>query len=151
MTTTRPPGLDSPPTRWELQFPAKADRLAEVRHRTQEWLAQCPLSEVQAYDVLLAVGEAGANAIEHGHRGDGGAIRLCVEYAVEGLHITVADHGRWKSPDPGPDQIRGRGMAIIRALVPEVEVVVSASGTTVRMRIPLPRRTQRARLRQSRR
>lgn len=139
MTTTRPSGLDSPPTRWELQFPAKADRLAEVRHRTQEWLAHCPLGEDQTYDVLLAVGEACANAIEHGHRGDGGTIRLRFELEADSLHITVADHGRWKSPDPGPDQVRGRGMAIIRALVPEVEVIISASGTTVEMAIPLPR------------
>ncbi|MEU4837130.1 ATP-binding protein [Nocardia testacea] len=139
MTTTRPPGLDSPPTRWELQFPARADRLAEVRHRTQEWLAHCPLGEEQAYDVLLAIGEACANAIEHGHRGDGGTIRLRLEHEAGGLHITVADHGRWKSPDPRPDQVRGRGMAIIRALVPEVEVIVSAGGTTVEMRIPLTR------------
>ncbi|MGW4065965.1 ATP-binding protein [Nocardia grenadensis] len=139
MTTTRPSGLDSPPTRWELQFPAKADRLAEVRHRIQEWLAHCPLGEDQTYDVLLAVGEACANAVEHGHRGDGGTIRLRFEREAGSLHITVADHGCWKSPDPGPDQVRGRGMAIIRALVPEVEVIISASGTTVEMRIPLPR------------
>lgn len=139
MTTTRPPGLDSPPTRWELQFPAKADRLAEVRHRTQKWLAQCPLGEDQTYDVLLAIGEACANAIEHGHRGDGGTVRLRMEHEADGLRITVADHGRWKSPAPGPDPVRGRGMAIIRALVAEVEVIISAGGTTVEMRVPLPR------------
>ncbi|MET8795487.1 ATP-binding protein [Nocardia sp. NPDC004568] len=139
MTTTRPPGLDSPPTRWELRFPARADRLAEVRHRTQQWLAHCPLGEDQAYDVLLAVGEACANAIEHGHRGDGGTISLRLAHEAGGLRITVADHGRWKRPDPRPDRVRGRGMAIIRALVPEVEVIVSAGGTTVDMRLPLPR------------
>ncbi|NUS91851.1 MAG: ATP-binding protein [Nocardia sp.] len=139
MTTTRPPGLDCPPTRWELQFPAKADQLAEVRHRTQEWLTQCPLDEYQAYDVLLAVGEACANAIEHGHRGDGGTVRLAFARDVAALRVTVADHGRWKSPDPGPDQVRGRGMAIIRALIPEVEVRITSRGTTVDMRIPLPR------------
>lgn len=139
MTTTRPSGLDCPPTRWELQFPAKADQLAEVRHRTQEWLAYCPLGEYQAYDVLLAVGEACANAVEHGHQGDGGTIRLRCAREATGLRITVADHGRWKNPDPGPAQVRGRGMAIIRTLIPEVEVTIASGGTTVEMKVPLPR------------
>ncbi|PEH78450.1 hypothetical protein CRM89_22755 [Nocardia sp. FDAARGOS_372] len=137
VTTTRPSGLESPASRLELDFPATPDQLAEVRHTMQRWLAQCPLDERQAYDVLLAVGEACTNAIEHGHRGDGGTIRLRAVRDDAHLSITVADHGRWKTPDPSPDPMRGRGMAIIRALIPEVEVTISGSGTTVDMRLPL--------------
>lgn len=139
MTTPRPFGLESPPSRFELNFPAKPDQLAEVRHAMREWLSRCSLDERQVYDVLLAVGEACSNAIEHGHRGDGGIIRLRAALAAGDLRITVADHGRWKPPDARPDPIRGRGMAIIRTLIPEVEITPSAGGTTVDMRIPLSR------------
>lgn len=139
MTTPRPFGLESPPSRFELDFPAIPERLAEVRHAMWEWLSRCPLDEHRLYDVLLAVGEACSNAIEHGHRGDGGTVRLRAAFDAGDLRITVADHGRWKPPDARPDPIRGRGMAIIRALIPQVEVTVSAAGTTVDMRMPISR------------
>lgn len=135
----RPFGLESPPSRFELDFPARPDQLAEVRHAMREWLSCCSLDERQVYDVLLAVGEACSNAIEHGHRGDGRTIRLQAALGTGDLHITVADHGRWKPPDSRPDPIRGRGMAIIHALIPRVEVTTSAGGTTVDMRIPISR------------
>lgn len=134
----RPSGLHSPPSRFELGFPAEPAALAEVRHAMQEWLRDCPLDARAAYDVLLAVGEACANAIEHGHRGDGGTIGLQATFDSAGLRITVSDHGRWKRPAPGPDPVRGRGLAMIRALIPEVKITASDNGTTVEMWMPLP-------------
>lgn len=136
---SRPSGLDSPARRTVLEFPARPEQLAGVRHAVKDWLAGIPLDERGSYDILLAVGEACANAVEHGHRGDGGTIRLAGALEPSGLRITVTDHGSWKTPDHRPDTARGRGMAIIRTLIPEVEVVCSAHGTTVDMRIPLAR------------
>lgn len=133
----RPSGLESPPSRFELDFPAEPAALAEVRHAMQEWLRDGPLDERTAYDVLLAVGEACANAIEHGHRGDGGTVRLRATLDSAGLRITVSDHGRWKRPAPRPDPVRGRGLAMIRALIPEVKLTTSANGTTVEMWLPI--------------
>ncbi|MEU4311952.1 ATP-binding protein [Nocardia sp. NPDC024068] len=137
MTRSRPPGLHSPPRRTALEFPARPEQLVRVRHAVKDWLSGLPLDERRAYDVLLAVGEACANAVEHGHRGDGGTIRLCCAAGTSGLRITVTDHGSWKTPDHRPDTARGRGMAIIRALIPDVEVVCSSHGTIVDMRMPL--------------
>ncbi|MGW0178672.1 ATP-binding protein [Nocardia sp. NPDC003345] len=136
---SRPSGLDSPARSTVLEFPARPEQLAEVRHAVKEWLAGIPLDERRTYDILLAVGEACANAVEHGHRGDGGTIRLSGAVDPSGLRITVADHGSWKTPDHRPDTARGRGMAIIRALIPDVDVVCAPHGTTVDMRIPLTR------------
>lgn len=138
LTMARPTGLPSPPSRFQLEFPAKPTALAEVRHAMQDWLRETPLDERTAYDVLLATGEACANAIEHGHRGDGGAIRLRAALDSAGIRITVRDHGRWKRPAPGPDPIRGRGIAMIRTLIPEVRITTSEHGTTVEMWTPIP-------------
>ncbi|MEU2102714.1 MULTISPECIES: ATP-binding protein [unclassified Nocardia] len=119
-----------------LDFPAEAVQLATVRHTLQEWLAQCGMAAAPAYDVLLAVGEACTNAVEHGHHGDGGVVRLRAEIDGEHLRVTISDSGRWKEPDPQADSLRGRGMPLIRALIPEVTVTTGDTGTVVDLRTP---------------
>ncbi|MCP2276838.1 ATP-binding protein [Nocardia amikacinitolerans] len=137
MTTSRSLRLRTPPRPLELSFPATADRLAQVRHTLQDWLERCGIGAERAYDVLLAVGEACTNAVEHGHRGDGGTVRVRAFYTGAELNVTVSDHGRWKPPDLQARSVRGRGLAIIRAVIPEVDVTTGEGGTTVAMRLPL--------------
>ncbi|MBF6469028.1 ATP-binding protein [Nocardia beijingensis] len=121
----------------ELDFPAEAVQLATVRHTLQEWLAERGMAAAPAYDVLLAVGEACTNAVEHGHHGDGGMVRLRASIDGDELRVTISDSGRWKQPDPQPDAFRGRGMPLIRALIPEVTVTTGDSGTVVDLRTRL--------------
>ncbi|MGW4716600.1 ATP-binding protein [Nocardia sp. NPDC004260] len=120
----------------ELDFPAEAVQLANVRHTLQEWLTQCGMAAAPAYDVLLAVGEACTNAVEHGHQGDGGVVRLRASIDGDELRVTISDSGRWKQPDPQADSLRGRGMPLIRALIPEVTVTAGDTGTVVDLRTP---------------
>lgn len=120
----------------ELDFPAEAVQLATVRHTLQDWLAQCGMAAAPAYDVLLAVGEACTNAVEHGHHGDGGVVRLRASVDGDQLRVTISDSGRWKNPDPHSDSLRGRGMPLIRALIPEVTVTTGDTGTVVDLRTP---------------
>jgi anti-sigma regulatory factor (Ser/Thr protein kinase) len=126
--------LPSALTPLELDFPAEAVQLATVRHALQEWLTDSGMAAAAAYDVLLAVGEACTNAVEHGHRGDGGVVRLRASISGDELRVTIADSGRWKPPDPQADSMRGRGMPLIRALIPEVDVITSDTGTVVDLR-----------------
>ncbi|MFD8245697.1 ATP-binding protein [Nocardia sp. NPDC059691] len=120
----------------ELDFPAEAVQLATVRHTLQDWLTQCGMAAAPAYDVLLAVGEACTNAVEHGHQGDGGVVRLRASLDGDELRVTISDSGRWKQPDPQTDSLRGRGMPLIRALIPEVTVTAGDTGTVVDLRTP---------------
>ncbi|MBF6225976.1 ATP-binding protein [Nocardia abscessus] len=126
--------LPSALTPLELDFPAEAVQLATVRHALQEWLTDSGMAAAPAYDVLLAVGEACTNAVEHGHRGDGGVVRLRASISGDELRVTIADSGRWKPPDPQADSMRGRGMPLIRALIPKVSVSTGDSGTVVDLR-----------------
>ncbi|MBF6167169.1 ATP-binding protein [Streptomyces gardneri] len=119
----------------DMDFPAEAEQLATVRHTLQEWLAASGMAPGPAYDVLLAVGEACTNAVEHGHRGDGGVVRLRASIDGDELRVTISDSGRWKPPDPhAADSLRGRGMQLIRALIPDVSVTTGDSGTVVDLR-----------------
>jgi anti-sigma regulatory factor (Ser/Thr protein kinase) len=98
----------------------------------------------QVGDVLLAVNEACTNAIEHGHDGDGGQIRVSAAIEDGELRIDIADRGRWRPP-AGEDPMRGRGLPLMRALVRDVEVTPGRSGTVVVLRAPvIPARPVRA-------
>jgi anti-sigma regulatory factor (Ser/Thr protein kinase) len=82
----------------------------------------------------VAAGEACANAIEHGHRdAPGDTVRLRAEALVDDLRLTVADTGRWKTPQPDLNTHRGRGVALMRALMQQVTITSGAAGTTVDM------------------
>jgi PAS domain S-box-containing protein len=116
----------------EIDFPAEAGRLSPVRSALRTWLARCGIDTTTTQNVLVAVGEACANAIEHGHRFQAdGLIRLRAAATADHLQLTVTDGGRWKTPDPAANQHRGRGLALMRALMTEVTVSTGAAGTVV--------------------
>jgi anti-sigma regulatory factor (Ser/Thr protein kinase) len=85
-------------------------------------------------DVLIAAGEAVANAIEHGHRDrPEGIISMGATALVDRVHLTVADTGSWKTPQPAADSNRGRGITLMRALMNDVTIDPDAAGTTVQL------------------
>ncbi|MEV4757006.1 SpoIIE family protein phosphatase [Micromonospora sp. NPDC049559] len=124
----------------ELDFPAEATRLATVRAALRGWLDRCGLDPGTAQNVLVAAGEACANAIEHGHRdAPGGRIRLRAAATADDLHLTVRDSGRWKVPEPTTNTHRGRGLLLMRALMHEITITTDTAGTTVDMQARIAR------------
>ncbi len=85
-------------------------------------------------DIELAVGEALANAVEHGHR-DGSYISLRCESRDDGLQVTVRDGGAGFDPRKffaaGPCADRGYGIGIMRRCMDRVEFL--SRGTTAKM------------------
>jgi PAS domain S-box-containing protein len=128
------------PAPLELEFPAEATRLAPVRSALRGWLARCGVDATTAQNVLVAAGEACANAIEHGHRhAPPGRIRLLAAATADNLRLTVTDSGRWKTPQPAENNHRGRGLMLIRALMSEVTVTTGTAGTIVGMQTRISR------------
>lgn len=121
-------------------MPADAECLAPMRRAIAEWAARCGLGEDGTTDLQLAVGEAVTNAVEHaytnGDRPPADAVELSLELQPEGsVAVRVVDHGLWRPPpaDPG---YRGRGLALIRELAEDVEVLPADDGTEVWFRLP---------------
>ncbi|MFJ1598191.1 SpoIIE family protein phosphatase [Streptomyces sp. NPDC088261] len=122
------------PAPLEMSFPAESAQLAPVRKTLRGWLDQCDLPPNTVQNVLVAAGEACANAIEHGHRDAPGApVHFRAEAFVDNLHLTITDTGRWKTPQPELNAHRGRGMGLMHALMHHVTITSGPTGTTVDM------------------
>jgi anti-sigma regulatory factor (Ser/Thr protein kinase) len=122
------------PAPLELRFPAHASSLAPTRKALRSWLTRARVSPDQATNVLIAAGEAVANAIEHGHRySPEGTISLGAIALVDQVHVTVTDTGSWKPPQPSANADRGRGITLMRGLMHDVTINPDTAGTTVHL------------------
>ncbi|MEU6404286.1 SpoIIE family protein phosphatase [Streptomyces sp. NPDC046985] len=122
------------PAPLEMTFPAESSQLAPVRKALRSWLGQCGLPRGTVQNVLIAVGEACANAVEHGHsHAPGDHVLLRAETLSGELRLTVVDTGRWKTPHPEANPHRGRGVALMRAMMQHVTITPGPTGTTVDM------------------
>ncbi|KUH69047.1 histidine kinase [Mycolicibacterium novocastrense] len=120
------------PAPLEIEFSADPAELAGTRSALRKWLVRAGVDPSQTLDVLIATGEALANAIEHGHRDrPGGTVRLRATVLANRLHLTIADTGVWKVPHVDPASHRGRGIALMRALMHDVTIETGDSGTTI--------------------
>lgn len=117
----------------ELTFAPDPAQLAPVRATLRDWLSRTGLSRRAAADVLLAAGEACANAIEHGPRNAGGQIRLTAEVMVSRICLTIRDNGRWQPSQRRGESYRGYGMRLMRTVMHRVDVQRGADGTTVQI------------------
>jgi anti-sigma regulatory factor (Ser/Thr protein kinase) len=117
--------------RLHLRVPAQPGTLAPLRATLRRWLLRAGATEIEAYELLTACGEACTNAIRHAS----GPLRseFEVEAAVveDGVEIRVRDQGSWRERR---SDVGGRGLPIIEAYVDEFEITPSPSGTEVRMR-----------------
>jgi serine phosphatase RsbU (regulator of sigma subunit)/anti-sigma regulatory factor (Ser/Thr protein kinase) len=122
------------PAPLELKFPADVSQLAPSRSALRDWLNRARVDSGQALNVLVAAGEAVANAIEHGHRqSPGGIITLSANAIGEQIQLTITDSGAWKPPQPASYPHRGRGIPLMRGLMQDVDIQSDTAGTTVHL------------------
>ncbi|HEX4692307.1 MAG TPA: SpoIIE family protein phosphatase, partial [Solirubrobacteraceae bacterium] len=114
--------------RLEGRWAATPHSLAPIRQLLRRWLASHGATDAETYDIVVALQEACANAIEHAY-GPGPA-DFSVEAECDGgrVVVTVRDAGGWRPPR-GRD--RGRGIPLMKALMDTVEVRQTDEGTTV--------------------
>jgi serine/threonine-protein kinase RsbW len=135
-----------------LTFPAKADYLLLARLALSGLARGLPVGPEELADLKLAVTEACGNAVRHAYPADEGSGSVGVEFVLsdDRLEMVVSDQGAGLEV-PLPEQLvdaepvlgpleGGMGMAIIRAIVDELDVREGGDGrgTVVRMTKFLP-------------
>jgi anti-sigma regulatory factor (Ser/Thr protein kinase) len=118
----------------DIAFEPRAAALAPVRNALRDWLDRAGVPEDTAQSILVAAGEACANAVEHGHRDipDAG-IRLRAEALTERVDVRISDSGSWRAPQA--EAHRGHGINLMRTLMDQVTITPTAQGTTVDMHV----------------
>ncbi len=124
------------PAPLRISLPAIPASLAVVRNHLRSWLPTAAVNAATAAEVVLAVGEAASNVVEHAVRGAPRNVVLEVTARATdtGLALTVKDNGRWHPPPPTTQDRRGHGSTLMRALVDTVSITPAPQGTTVEMR-----------------
>jgi serine phosphatase RsbU (regulator of sigma subunit)/anti-sigma regulatory factor (Ser/Thr protein kinase)/PAS domain-containing protein len=130
-----------PPAPLTIQVPADDPScLAMLRTRLRQWLPAAGIGSREATDIIIAAGEAAANAFEHGTAGrpaDAAPVQitLTARAAHTMVQLTVADTGSWRPPPADREQpapgTRGHGVLFMHALMDDVTIDPSAHGTTV--------------------
>ena len=107
-----------------LCLPRDSSTLSVVRHITASALEELGVVSEEIGDVILALTEAAANVVKHSGADDQYEVHLVIENAT--CEIRVVDSGRGFDSDSlgvnmaGPSEERGRGMALMAALVDSV-------------------------------
>jgi anti-sigma regulatory factor (Ser/Thr protein kinase) len=111
--------------------PADFTEMAPARSRLRGWLAPLAVGEAQADQIVLAAGEALANAIEHGSGCDRErTVGIEAFAAGDTVTVTVSDSGRWaKDSAASRAEGRGHGLTIIHGLAGTVQTARTALGT----------------------
>ena len=124
----------------DLAIPSRLDALDAAGTRLGAALRRLGLDGEARHRVGLAVHEALANAIIHGHRQDSGrTVAIQLERDGEGIVIRVADQGPGFDPTGVADPLRpenrllpgGRGLLLMKALTDAVSHESGATGGSI--------------------
>jgi serine phosphatase RsbU (regulator of sigma subunit)/anti-sigma regulatory factor (Ser/Thr protein kinase) len=119
------------PPELEFAVPARASSLVDIRRAVGRWLDDIGVPAVTVGEIVTAVSEASANAIEHAYGPAGGSISIAGDSKDDVVEMRVRDTGRWRGNSRAG---RGDGLRVIRGLMDEVTVESTDQGTAVRMR-----------------
>jgi anti-sigma regulatory factor (Ser/Thr protein kinase) len=107
--------------------------LREVRRDLAGWLRRGGASEEDVEVAQMACHEACSNAIEHGYGFGEGSFTIDARLENGKVVLEVSDRGHWVDRPEGGLPHRGRGLALIEALMDAVQLSHDGEGTKVRM------------------
>jgi len=117
--------------RLSMTLPAEPGSLVTIRRRLARFLRGTGASELEAYEITLAVSEAAGNAIEHAYGPGDATFDVEAEIVEDDIVACVRDRGAWRD---ARDDHRGRGLKIIGGVMDSTEVSHEEPGTSVHMR-----------------
>ncbi len=118
-------------------YPSAFDSVAVARRAVGIFAQSRGFSPSDVSDIVLAVGEACSNAVEHGHTAKGQIVVRCT-FEDDKLTVEIGDRGRGFDEKRALDNAipaeflgRGRGIPIMRAVMDGVRYEITKIGTTV--------------------
>lgn len=124
----------------DLVVPALPWSLRDIRVAVRRWLSAVGAAPHAVADLLIAVGEACTNAVEHAYGPSGGIVRVHMELQLPDVLATVRDTGRWRPPR---GEGRGRGTLFMRNCSDELRIDHGPTGTNVVIRRSLSDQARR--------
>ncbi len=118
----------------KLTLPRKPEVIRALRTTLRRQLRSVGVSRDVEFEILVAAGEACANAVQHA--GPASPTFDFESSVGEEVCIVVRDHGRWREQRPSDG---GRGITIMKQFMDDVDVRRTNSGTEVRLRRSLGR------------
>lgn len=115
----------------DVVMPAVPESLKDIRAAMRRWLSSVGIDSHLGGDLLLAVGEACTNSVEHAYGPAGGDVHLRIDLLDSEVVVTVRDQGHWR---PARGKNRGRGLTLMGKCGDDVQVDRSDEGTTVVIR-----------------
>ena len=97
----------------------------------RRWLSAVGAAPRTVADLLIAVGEAATNAVEHAYGPGGGTVAVHMELQLPDVLATVRDKGRWRPPRA---EGRGRGILFMRNCSDDLRIDHGPTGTNVVIR-----------------
>jgi serine phosphatase RsbU (regulator of sigma subunit)/anti-sigma regulatory factor (Ser/Thr protein kinase) len=129
LLAVRPVAVPAPSLR--LRVPSEAAQLASVRRSLRGWLLAAGSDPEVAEEIVLAVSEACANAMEHPRSPRERFVEVEASATDGVVSLLVRDSGRWRPLVSTAE--RGRGLRIIEQLMDRVERSESDDGTELRL------------------
>ena len=125
-----------PSRRFHRRFPARGEELRDLRASMRGWLDERGVEAPLRHTILLAVGEACANAIEHAYSdSEPGDVRVdMLQSDSGGIFVEVRDSGRFRAASESSSD-RGRGTSIMRSLTTDFSRKAMSTGTVVRFSV----------------
>jgi anti-sigma regulatory factor (Ser/Thr protein kinase) len=115
----------------DLVVPALPWSLRDIRVAVRRWLSAVGAAPRAVADLLIAVGEACTNAVEHAYGPGGGTVTVHMELQLPDVLTTVRDTGRWRPPR---SEGRGRGTLFMRNCSDDLRIDHGPTGTNVVIR-----------------
>ena len=114
----------------EFELPAVPESLPRVRRAMRIYAGRLGLTPDQVDSVVIAVGEATLNTVEHAYRGSPDALVVRARPSGASLIVEVIDRGQWRSV---AQRGRGRGTRIMEGFAGTVQTRTEPAGTTVEL------------------
>jgi len=120
------------PASLELRLQARPEFAPLLRERVRMWLEEAGATKTETFEVLLAVTEAFANAVEHPDDPRSHVVDVEGTIGDQAVTVSIRDYGTWQGEDTKKEE-GGMGLVMMEELMDAVRVECFQDGTTVTM------------------